>query len=49
MEERKGTFTLPLTPQQQEEIRNATGRHAETLEFSIKELEERLLPAMRWK
>jgi hypothetical protein len=35
---------LKLTPEQQEEIRRATGKNAEFLELSVQELEERIAP-----
>ena len=38
---------MKLTPEQQEEIRKATGKTAETLELSIMELEERIAPIVR--
>ncbi len=47
MPERKGSVQLKLTPEQQQEIRRATGQLADTLEFSIMELEERIAPAVK--
>ena len=38
---------MTLTPEQKEEIRKATGKDAETLEFSVEELEERIAPMTR--
>lgn len=49
MKQERGSVQLKLTPQQQEEIRQATGKTAETLEFSILELEERIAPGFRFK
>jgi len=49
MPEKKGTVQLKLTPEQQEEIRRATGKLTDTLEFSIMELEERIAPGFRTK
>jgi hypothetical protein len=39
---------LKLTPQQQDQVRQATGKLTDTLEFSIQELEERILPGLRY-
>jgi hypothetical protein len=49
MPENRGSVRLKLTPEQQEEIRRATGQKnvAEELEFSIMELEERIAPGHR--
>jgi hypothetical protein len=47
--ESKGTVRLALTPEQQDQVRQATGKRADTLEMSIEELEERIAPALRWK
>jgi hypothetical protein len=47
MPEKKGTVQLKLTPEQQEEIQRATGKLADTLEFNIMELEERIAPAVK--
>lgn len=41
----KDSVRLQLTPEQKEMIRNATGKNAEAVEFSVKELEERIAPA----
>jgi hypothetical protein len=38
---------MTLTAEQKEEIRKATGKDAETLEFSVEELEERIAPMTR--
>ena len=40
------TYQLMLTPRQQEEIRELTGKEGDTLEFSIMELEERIVPGL---
>jgi hypothetical protein len=45
MSESRGLVHLRLTPDQQEEIRKATGKLTETLELSIEELEERIAPS----
>ncbi len=47
MSEGKGSVQLKLTPEQQEQIRQATGKLTDTLELSIMELEERIAPG--WK
>jgi hypothetical protein len=49
MPESQGTVQLRLTPEQQEKIRQATGKLTDTLEFSIMELEERIAPVFRFK
>jgi hypothetical protein len=41
------SITLTLTPEQQERVRQATGKVTDTLEFSIMELEERIAPGAR--
>jgi hypothetical protein len=38
---------MTLTAEQKEQIRKATGKDAETLEFSVEELEERIAPMTR--
>jgi hypothetical protein len=46
MKSKKGnTFQLKLTPEQRSEVRELTGKDADTLELSIAELEERIAPA----
>jgi hypothetical protein len=42
------TFRLTLSPEQQEQVRKATGKDAEVVELSIEELEERIAPSRRW-
>jgi hypothetical protein len=49
MPEKQGSVQLKLTPEQQEEIRRATGKLTDTLELSIMELEERIAPGFRTK
>ena len=46
-----GNIRMTLTAEQKEQIRKATGKDAETLEFSVEELEERIAPMTRkgWK
>jgi len=45
MKKERGSIELKLTPEQQEQIRQATGKLTDTLEMSIMELEERITPA----
>jgi len=41
---------LKLTPEQQNEVRQATGKDAEVIELSVQELEERISPMkVGWK
>ncbi len=47
MTEKRGSVQLKLTPEQQHQIREATGKVADTLELSIMELEERIAPGFR--
>ena len=47
MAQDKGSITLKLTPEQQEQVRKATGKVGDTLEFSIMELEERIAPGFK--
>lgn len=47
MAQDKGSITLKLTPDQQEQVKQATGKLTDTLEFSIVELEKRIAP-FRW-
>ncbi len=49
MADTKGPVRLTLTPEQQEQVRQATGKQAAALELSVEELEERIPPAMSWK
>ena len=48
MAQDKGFITLKLTPEQQEQVRKATGKVGDTLEFSIMELEERIAPSLKF-
>ncbi len=48
MATKKDTITLKLTAEQQEQVKQATGKTGDTLEFSIMELEERIAPSFRW-
>jgi hypothetical protein len=48
MAQDKGSITLKLTSDQQEQVRKATGKMTDTLELSIMELEERIAPGLRY-
>jgi uncharacterized small protein (DUF1192 family) len=47
MKNSRGSVQLKLTSEQQEQIRKATGKSADTLELSIEELEERIAPGQK--
>jgi DNA-binding MarR family transcriptional regulator len=49
MPQDKKSITLTLTPEQQEQVRQATGKLTDTLEMSIMELEERITPATKFR
>ena len=40
----KRRISLKLSPEQQKQIQQATGKDAKTLELSVEELEERIAP-----
>jgi hypothetical protein len=40
----KEQFRIHLTPEQKDQVRNATGKDAEAVELSVEELEERIAP-----
>lgn len=44
MAEQKNRVSIKLTPEQQEQIRKATGKDAGALEMSVEDLEERIAP-----
>jgi hypothetical protein len=44
----KEQFRINLTPEQKDQIRNATGKDAEAVELSVEELEERIAPTTVW-
>jgi hypothetical protein len=44
----KESITLRLTPEQKEQVRQATGKLTDTLELSIMELEQRIAPAFKF-
>ena len=39
-----GQVRIKLTPEQQNQIRQATGKNAEALELTVQELEQRIAP-----
>lgn len=43
----KDSFRMTLTPEQKEQIRQATGKEADVIELSVEELEERIAPLTR--
>jgi hypothetical protein len=47
MEKKPDTIELKLTPEQQEQIRQATGKLTDTLELNITMLEERIAPIFK--
>jgi hypothetical protein len=50
MADKSEMVRLKLTPEQQNEVRKATGKNAEVLELSVQELEERISPmTASWK
>lgn len=49
MERESGSIELRLTPVQQEQIRKATGRAAESLTLRPEELEDRIAPGMAYR
>jgi hypothetical protein len=40
----KKNIRLELTPEQKQMVKNATGKSAEAVEFTVQELEERIAP-----
>lgn len=44
MSDAKDQVRIGLTPDQKATIRNATGKDAESLELTVRELEERIAP-----
>jgi hypothetical protein len=43
----KDSFRIRLTPEQQDQVRRATGKDADAIELSVEELEERIAPVTR--
>jgi hypothetical protein len=41
----KQPVRIQLTPDQQSQLRRLTGKHAEAIELSVEELEERIAPS----
>ena len=41
----KENFRLPLTEEQKEMVRKATGKDAQVVELTVEELEDRIAPA----
>lgn len=41
----KDNIRLPLTPEQKEMVRKATGKEAEAVDLTVEELEDRIAPA----
>jgi hypothetical protein len=44
MDNSKEQFRIHLTPEQKDQVRDATGKDAEAVELSVEELEERIAP-----
>ena len=44
MAKQRESVRLNLTPDQQEQVKQATGKQAEALELTVEELEERIAP-----
>jgi hypothetical protein len=44
MSSEKKNIRLELTPEQKQMVKNATGKSAEAVEFTVQELEERIAP-----
>jgi hypothetical protein len=44
MQNPKEQFRIQLTPEQKAQVRNVTGKDAESVELSVEELEERIAP-----
>jgi hypothetical protein len=49
MEAERGWIHLHLTPDQQEQVRKATGHTAEALSLRPEELEDRIAPGMAYR
>jgi hypothetical protein len=43
----KDSFRMTLTPEQKDQVRQATGKEADSIELSVEELEERIAPVTR--
>jgi len=44
MAKQQESLRLKLTPEQQQQVKEATGKNAEVLELTVEELEERITP-----
>ena len=44
----KEPVRIKLTPEQQQVVKQATGKHAEALELTVQELEDRIAPLTKW-
>ena len=44
--EPRKVYSLKLTPRQQEEVKELTGKEAESLSLTVQELEERIAPRL---
>jgi hypothetical protein len=40
----RDSFRITLTPEQRDQVRKATNKHAEAIELSVEDLEERIAP-----
>jgi len=47
MKDNKDVVRINLTPEQKDQLKNQTGRDAESIELSVTELEERIVPRIR--
>jgi hypothetical protein len=45
MAKQRDSVRLKLTPEQQQQVKEATGKDAEALELTVEELEQRIAPA----
>jgi uncharacterized small protein (DUF1192 family) len=43
----KNRIRMTLTPEQKDQVRQVTGKEADTIELSVEELEERIAPMTR--
>lgn len=48
MAKKRDSVRLTLTPEQQQQVKEAIGKEAEALEFTVQELEERIMPMYRF-
>jgi uncharacterized protein YqfB (UPF0267 family) len=45
---KKEMVRIDLTPVQKEQVQSLTGHHAEAIELTVQELEERIAPRLGW-